>query len=244
MTGLQHQELHNRSVLLVEDDRELAALVQEFLGKHGFLVDVESNGAGAARRLKTETPDLVILDVMLPGMNGMDVCRSARLHYRGPILMLTALDDDMDHMLGLELGADDYIIKPVVPRLLLARINAVLRRFEKTSGPTAQQAAGSPVLRVGSLVINASSRQVCLSDNNITVTAAEFDLLWLLAESAGEVVGRDEVLQRVRGLEYDGLDRSIDRRISRLRKKFGDDPSDPKRIKTVRGKGYVLCEVD
>ena len=234
----------DRSVLLVEDDRELAALVQEFLGKHGFVVDIESSGTGAARRLETENPDLVILDVMLPGMSGMDVCKAVRSHYSGPILMLTALDDDMDHMLGLELGADDYIIKPVVPRLLLARIKAVLRRFQTTMDPAAEQTAGNPVLRVGSLTINASSRQVLLRDSDIALTSAEFDLLRLLAESAGEVVSRDDVLQRVRGLEYDGLDRSIDRRISRLRKKLGDDPADPKRIKTVRGKGYVLCEAD
>ena len=244
MTVFKSSDQLIRTVLLVEDDRELASLVREFLGKHGFAVDIESNGAAAARRLKVETPDLVILDVMLPGMTGMDVCRSVRPHYTGPILMLTALDDDMDHMLGLELGADDYIIKPVVPRLLLARINAVLRRFQNVADPASEREAGSPVLEVGSLVINASRRQVSLSDRNITVTAAEFDLLWLLAESAGEVVSRDDVLQRVRGLEYDGLDRSIDRRISRLRKKFGDDSSDPKRIKTVRGRGYVLCEVD
>jgi len=226
----------------VEDDRELAALVHEFLGKHGFVVAIESSGTGAARRLKTESPDLVILDVMLPGMSGMDVCKAVRPYYPGPILMLTALDDDMDHMLGLELGADDYIIKPVVPRLLLARINAVLRRFQKTRDPAAEQAAGISVLQIGGLTIDASSRQVLLRDSDIALTSAEFDLLRLLAESAGEVVSRDDVLQRVRGLEYDGLDRSIDRRISRLRKKLGDDPANPKRIKTVRGKGYILCE--
>ena len=233
-----------RDVLLVEDDDELAGLIQEYLGKHGFSVDVEPNGKRAAERLTTETPALVILDVMLPGMGGMDVCRTVRAHYAGPIIMLTALDDDMDQMLGLELGADDYIVKPVPPRLLLARIKAMLRRSDVTRGPGADHEAQASAIRVGDLVVDGASRQARLAGAEIRVTTAEFELLWLLAASAGRIVGRDEILQRIRGLDYDGLDRSIDRRISRLRKKLGDDPADPRRIKTVRGQGYLLCAAE
>ncbi len=232
-----------RDVLLVEDDGELAGLIQEYLGKHGFRVDIEPNGKRAAQRLTTETPDLVILDVMLPGMGGMDVCRTVRSHYSGPIIMLTALDDDMDQMLGLELGADDYVVKPVPPRLLLARIKAMLRRSHVARGPDVDDEPRAAVIRVGNLVVDGASRQARLAGAEIKVTTAEFELLWLLAESAGRIVGRDEILQRIRGLDYDGLDRSIDRRISRLRKKLGDNPADPRRIKTVRGQGYLLCAV-
>jgi DNA-binding response OmpR family regulator len=231
------------NILLVEDDPELAALVQEYLGKNGFEVQVEANGARAAARILNEQPQLVILDVMLPGMSGMEVCRKLRPGFAGPVLMLTALDDDMDQLLGLELGADDYISKPVVPRLLLARINALLRRARAAPGSFSAAGAGNSTTQVGDLCIRHGSREVLLQGKAVKVTTAEFELLCVLAEAAGQVVERDEILLRVRGFDYDGLDRSIDRRISRLRKKLGDDPDNPQRIKTVRGKGYQLCAI-
>ncbi|TQV85115.1 response regulator [Exilibacterium tricleocarpae] len=228
-------------LFLVEDDAGLSALVQEYFTKKGFAVAAESDGITAARRILEEKPDVVILDVMLPGITGMEICRRVRPAFSGLILMLTALDDDMDQMLGLELGADDYVVKPVVPRLLLSRIHALLRRTPVNRTPQPTEVSADDQLAVGDLCINRVSRTLAVGSSPIKLTTAEFELLWVLAEAAGKVVNRDTILQRIRGLDYDGLDRSIDRRISRLRKKLGDDPDNPKRIKTVRGKGYILC---
>ena len=226
-------------LLLVEDDEELAALVREYFAKKGFTVTVATEGNAAVQHILDEHPDVVILDVMLPGITGMEVCRRVRPAFAGLILMLTALDDDMDQMLGLELGADDYVVKPVVPRLLLSRIHALLRRTPINRAPV--PAVAGDLLQVDDLCINRTAREVAIGAHPVNVTTAEFELLWVLAESAGKVVHRDEILRRIRGLDYDGLDRSIDRRISRLRRKLGDDPDNPRRIKTVRGKGYILC---
>ena len=221
-------------ILLVEDDQQLAQLVSDYLSKNGFSVQIESNGLAAVEYIKQNSPELVVLDIMLPGINGMDVCRQARTSYHGPILMLTALDEDMDQMLGLEIGADDYVIKPVKPRLLLTRIRTLLRRtnplnnLEKPAEPE-------------HLKINPIERTVSSLNQEVSLTTAEFDLLLMLAKNAGTVVDREQIVRDLRGFEYDGLDRSVDRRISRLRKKLHDDSQDPKLIKTIRGKGYMLC---
>lgn len=234
---------HDAHIFLVEDDQELSSLVQEYLIKQGYQVSVESNGLKAARQIPASGADLVILDVMLPGMTGMDICRHIRPVFDGPILMLTALDDDMDQLVGLELGADDYIIKPVAPRLLLARIHAHLRRSAKNLNEPEHSLSETPNdIRIGDLTINKHKLEACVGADPVKLTTAEFELLLLLAEAQGHVVDRDEMLNRLRGFEYDGLDRSIDRRISRLRKKLHDNPQSPQRIKTVRGKGYMLCE--
>lgn len=227
-------------IFLVEDDPELSKLVEEYLSKQGYRVTVENNGIEAAKQIPASGADLVVLDLMLPGMSGLDICRHIRPVFPGPILMLTALDDDMDQLVGLELGADDYIIKPVAPRLLLARIHAHLRRANSQQPVARSENAGH--LQIGDLNINKQTLDVRVGEEEISLTTAEFELLLLLAEAHGHVVDRDEMLNRLRGFEYDGLDRSIDRRISRLRKKLHDDPQNPQRIKTVRGKGYVLCE--
>lgn len=226
-------------ILLVEDDAELASLVQEFLVKNGFSVDIASDGVKAVSQIIENQPDLVILDIMLPGKSGMDICREVRPHYHAPILMLTALDEDIDQMLGLELGADDYVIKPIKPRLLLSRIKALLRRADHSSlhGQATHANASSAA---ASLRIDTKARTVSIGEQSITLTTAEFDLLSLLADNAGDIVSRDLIISHLRGFAYDGLDRSIDRRVSRLRKKLSDDPIDPKIIKTVRGKGYLL----
>lgn len=228
-------------ILVVEDDDRLAELTAEYLRKNDFVVDIEPRGDTAEGRILSEQPDLVILDVMLPGKDGFDVCRAVRARYAGVILMLTARDEDLDQILGLELGADDYIAKPVQPRLLLARIRALLRRFVP-----AQEASddGGSELTFGRFRISQATRTAHLGPEAIDLTTAEFDLLWLLALHAGNILSRDDLLQKLRGIGFDGLDRSIDARISRLRKKLGDDPDNPTRIKTVRGKGYLFSKHD
>jgi two-component system OmpR family response regulator len=184
---------------------------------------------------------------MLPGKDGFEVCRAVRSQYGGVILMLTARDEDFDQILGLELGADDYIAKPVQPRLLLARIKALLRRAPVSSGSgTGDNTAPSEPaeLAFGRFRISQGTRSTHLGDDAIDLTTAEFDLLWLLARHAGSILSRDDLLQELRGIGFDGLDRSIDARISRLRRKLGDDPENPTRIKTVRGKGYLFSKHD
>ncbi|MBK1680121.1 winged helix-turn-helix domain-containing protein [Rhodocyclus tenuis] len=230
-------------ILLVEDDERLADLTAEYLRKNDFEVSIESRGDTAEARILGERPDLVVLDVMLPGKDGFEVCRMIRPHYSGVIVMLTARDEDFDQILGLELGADDYIAKPAQPRLLLARIKALLRRTPTTSGGTMQSDADAE-LAFGRFRISQETRTAHLGDEVIELTTAEFDLLWLLAQHAGNILSRDDLLQQLRGIGFDGLDRSIDARISRLRKKLGDDPDNPKRIKTVRGKGYLFSKHD
>ena len=229
-------------ILLVEDDERLAELTAEYLRKNDFEVAIEAHGDSAEARILAERPDLVMLDVMLPGKDGFEVCRAVRPHYAGVILMLTARDEDFDQILGLELGADDYIAKPVQPRLLLARIKALLRRAPAAGGSA--PASEDDALAFGQFRISQATRTAHLGAEAIDLTTAEFDLLWLLARHAGSILSRDDLLQQLRGIGFDGLDRSIDARISRLRKKLGDDPDNPTRIKTVRGKGYLFSRHD
>ena len=222
-------------VLIVEDDERLASLTQEYLIRNGLEVGVEADGSRAIRRIIDEQPDMVVLDLMLPGADGLTVCREVRPHYSLPILMLTARTDDMDQVLGLEMGADDSVAKPVQPRVLLARIRALLRRTEKVE-------EGQQRLDFGELVIDNGARAVLLHEQPVEFTSAEYDLLWLLASNAGKILSREDIFERLRGIEYDGQDRSIDVRISRIRPKIGDDPDNPRRIKTVRSKGYLFVK--
>ncbi len=233
-------------ILLVEDDERLADLTAEYLRKNDFEVTLEARGDTAEAQIIKDDPDLVILDVMLPGKDGFEVCRSVRSRYKGVILMLTARDEDLDQILGLELGADDYLAKPVQPRLLLARIKALLRRSPGPgkSAETMSDADATAQLSFGIFNISQATRSTRLGDETIDLTTAEFDLLWLLARHAGSILSRDDLLQQLRGIGFDGLDRSIDARISRLRRKLGDDPENPTRIKTVRGKGYLFSKHD
>lgn len=225
---------HAPRVMIVEDDERLATLTRDYLVANGLDVTVVSNGNEAIRRIPAEEPDLVVLDLMLPGADGLTVCREVRKSYRNPILMLTARSDDMDQVLGLEMGADDYVAKPVKPRLLLARIRALLRRVEGEMEAVPQR------LEFGQLVIDNGAREVLLNGASVEMTSAEYDLLWLLASNAGRVLSRELIFEKLRGIQYDGQDRSIDVRISRIRPKIGDDPDNPKRIKTVRSKGYLF----
>ncbi|PQZ84676.1 MULTISPECIES: response regulator [Pseudomonas] len=223
-------------ILIVEDDERLAELTRDYLESNGLRVAVEGDGALAAARIIAEQPDLVILDLMLPGEDGLSICRKVREHYDGVILMLTARTDDMDQVLGLDMGADDYVCKPVRPRLLLARIQALLRRSE----PAEPAQVESRRLQFGPLVVDNALREAWLQNAAIELTSAEFDLLWLLVANAGRILSREEIFIALRGIGYDGQDRSIDVRISRIRPKIGDDPIHPRLIKTIRSKGYLF----
>ncbi len=224
------------TLLLVEDDVRLADRMQEYLQSEGFVINLEHRGDHAIERIQREQPDLVILDVMLPGLDGMSVCRQVRPTYDKPILMLTAKDEDIDQVLGLELGADDYVIKPVKPRVLLARIRSLLRRCVADNKADNAQ----PELYFGELSITPHSRKVTLAGKPLTLTTQEFELLYLLANEAGNILSRDHIFNRLARGEYDGMDRSIDIRIARLRKLLGDDPANPRYIKTVRSQGYLF----
>ena len=228
-------EQQSSQVLIVEDDQRLAELTREYLQANGFVVEVEGDGAKAAERIINEQPDLVILDLMLPGEDGLSICRKVRQRYAGPILMLTARSDDLDQVQGLDMGADDYVCKPVRPRLLLARINALLRRSEPLPATVERRA-----LQFGPLRVDSTLREAWLGDAGIELTSAEFDLLWLLVSNAGRILSREEIFTSLRGVGYDGQDRSIDVRISRIRPRIGDDPIHPRMIKTIRGKGYLF----
>lgn len=228
---------HKDHVLIIEDDERLAGLTRDYLEANGFRVTIEGDGTHGVERIVALEPDIVILDLMLPGEDGLSICRRVRPQYVGPILMLTARTDDMDQVLGLEMGADDYVPKPVQPRVLLARMRALMRRSDP-----AESNSGAARLIFGGLVIDSATREAWLDDERIDLTSAEFDLLWLLADNAGRVLTREEIFSSLRGIKYDGQDRSIDVRVSRIRPKIGDDPNQPHRIKTVRSKGYLFVK--
>ncbi len=225
-----------KELILVEDDERLAALVCQYLQNNSFNVTRLPNGDGLIEKVKALSPDVVILDVMLPGEDGFALCNQLRQFYSGPLLFMTAKNEDFDQVIGLELGADDYVVKPVEPRLLLARINALLRR----TAVSLAQASPSSVLKFGTLSIDKASRRVNLNGEDIALTSHEFDLLCLLADNASSVVSRVTLYQELIGREYDGLDRSADVRVSRLRKKLKDNPQNPYRIKTIWGKGFFF----
>ncbi|MFT5814504.1 MAG: two-component system OmpR family response regulator [Psychroserpens sp.] len=232
---MSDNKLSVKKILLVEDDRQLSDLVTEFLESEGYHVKQEFRGDTVEKRVDKFVPDLIILDIMLPGKDGFAVCKDLRPSYKGPILMLTAKGTDFDQVLGLEIGADDYVIKPVEPRVLLARVNALLRRGQLTT-----EGKQNAEINLGELHINRGSRQVTLHGENVDLTSQEFDLLWLLASRSGEVQNRDYIYKAVVGREYDGMDRSVDVRISRLRKKLHDSNEIPFRIKTIWGQGYLF----
>ena len=224
-------------IMLVEDEMSLAEWFSDYLTEHGYLVTLVNRGDVAVELIKEDNPDLVVLDIMLPVKDGFDVCREARNFYHGPILMMTARDQEMDEVLGLELGADDYVTKPVKPRVLLSRIKALLRRSNTQSDVAS---SNENQIQFGQFHIDANSRTTKLHGQLVAVSSNEFDVLWHLAQSACQLVKRTELVQQLRGIDYDGFDRSIDIIVSRLRKKLGDDANNPYRIKTIWGKGYLL----
>ncbi len=224
-------------ILIVEDDARLAALLQEYLSANGFDVDVESRGDTAVERICKEEPALVILDLMLPGTSGFEVCRLARQSYVKGLLILTASKAEVDHAVGLEIGADDYVVKPVDPRILLARIRSLLRRTRNTPAAVAPSE-----ITVGALLVNRFAREAHVGSSLLPLTAIEFDVLLLLARRAGEVVSRDELYQQVRGVPFDGIDRGMDVHVSRLRQKLQAGGLETSALKSVRGLGYLLVK--
>ena len=230
-------------LLMIEDDARLAQMVTDYLGQSGFAVTHASNGEAGLEQLQVLEPELVILDLMMPGIDGLEVCRRIRAlqndNARVPVLMLTAKGDPMDRIIGLELGADDYLPKPFEPRELLARIRAVLRRRAEPSHATSR---ATPSLRFGSLEIDRDARTVQVDDALCDLTSYQFDLLVAMAERAGRVLTRDQIMEAVRGRELEAFDRSIDVHIGRIRNAIEADSKDPKRILTVRGVGYVFAK--
>jgi DNA-binding response OmpR family regulator len=222
------------SVLLVEDDLRLADLVSRYLESQGFRMSIVSRGDEVVDLVLRDNPDLVILDLGLPGEDGFAITRRLRPTFTNPILILTARENDIDHVLGLELGADDYVVKPVEPRVLLARVTALLRRSKPPVGP-----AGKTLI-FGRLLINVVSRAVKWDGKSITLSRNEFDLLVYLANHPGQIQSREVLFKSLYNRDYDGLDRMLDIRISRLRKKLGDDAENPERIKTIWGQGYLF----
>ncbi len=222
------------SILLVEDDLRLSELVRAYLQANGFRVVVEHRGQSAIEHLQQDRPDLVVLDLGLPDRDGFAVCKELRSLSTLPILILTARNNDIDHVVGLELGADDYVVKPVEPRVLVARIHALLRR-SKTTAPPEQR-----LLRYGNVSINPMSRSVSVGTADVALSSNEFDLLFFLACRAGEIQSREMLYQQLYKREYDGLDRTLDVRVSHLRKKLADAGA-PEKIKTVWGHGYLFA---
>lgn len=226
--------ISNNRILLVEDDVKLAGLIKEFLGNQGFEVTVEYRGDAAVERILQENPDATILDIMLPGLDGLSICTRVRPRYQRPILILTARGGESDELAGFENGADDYLAKPVRPQILLARIKTLLKRFQ-------YHQETSRYLKCGSLTIDVIGRRVHIDGKSIDLTTSEYQLLYLFMQNAGTVLTRDQISLAMHGYEWDGQDRSVDLGISRLRKKLGDDVKNPQWIKSVRSQGYLLA---
>ena len=224
-----------KKILVVDDEKRIVEIVKAYLERDGYQVAVAYDGKAALDLAQKEHPDLVVLDLMLPEVSGWDVCRTLRKESDVPIIMLTARDDTTDKIVGLELGADDYVTKPFDPKELVSRVRAVLRRYEG-------KAVSSNVINVGDLAIDVDRRVVRRGDTNIDLTSTEFDLFRVLAESPGRVYTRMQLLDKTQGEAYEGYERTIDSHIKNLRKKIEPDPNHPKYVITVHGAGYKLGE--
>ena len=221
----------NELILVVDDEPKIVRIARDYLERSGFRIVPAYDGASALAAARQEKPDLVVLDLNLPEMDGLDVCRILRRESSLPIIMLTARVEEADRLIGLELGADDYIVKPFSPRELVARVRAVLRR-------TQGEVQASNTLRAGDLEIDLSGHRVALGNERIKLTRIEFNLLTALAQHPGQTISRAQLLQQLHGSADGGYDRSIDAHIKNLRRKIGDDPADPRYILTVYGIGY------
>jgi two-component system, OmpR family, phosphate regulon response regulator OmpR len=223
-------------ILMIEDDESLAALMAEYLGTMGLKVTIRETAVAGLALLAEELFDALVLDVMLPDSDGFEVCRQVRARSDLPILMLTARGDETDRIVGLELGADDYLPKPFNPRELLARLRAILRRRGSA------HVSSTELLRFGRLEIDRAARTARLDGQDRALTSYQFDLLWTLATNAGRVMSRDALMDKLRGHEAEAFDRSLDVHVSRIRAALEDDPKHPRRIITVRGAGYVFAK--
>lgn len=233
--------MHPQKIFIVEDDERLARLIGQYLGKHGYVIHYHFTGLGAYQQIMATQPDVVVLDLMLPEVSGWQICEELRQHFQAPILILTANDSEYNEIKGLEMGADDYLSKTAEPRVLLARIRALLRRSQApTQNVLTERIHSSEYLQFTDLSINNQTRVVLYQNQVLELTTAEFDVLWLLANHAGQTMSRDAILNELRGIEFDGLDRSIDARISRLRRKLSVPNEADAWIKTIRGKGYLF----
>jgi two-component system phosphate regulon response regulator OmpR len=221
-------------ILIIDDDTRLSAMLAEYLKSAGYQVRAAPSGDRGLQEIARKAPDAVILDVMLPDFDGFEVCRRIRASTMLPVLMLTARGDETDRVVGLELGADDYLPKPFSPRELAARLKAILRRTQLTAPP-------SSILRFGTLEIDRDQRTVSLDGTEATLTGYQFDLLITLAENAGRVLSRDRLMELTKGDQLEAFDRSIDVHISRIRAAIEADPRHPRRIITLRGAGYLFA---
>ncbi|MGQ9631563.1 MAG: response regulator transcription factor [bacterium] len=229
-----------QKVLIIDDDRKLAHLIKGYLERSGYSVETAYDGKSGLESVEREAPDIVILDLMLPGLDGLEVCRRIRKDSGIPILILTARGEEADRVVGLELGADDYLTKPFSLRELVARIRAVLRRSSTASGT---EASSRNTLRVGDLLIDRAKRELKVRGEAVELTATEFELLWYMASHPGRVFTREDLLDGVLNRSFTAFDRSVDMHISHLRQKIEDDPKYPRYIKTVWGVGYKFEEV-
>ena len=225
-------------ILLVEDDERLAHLTAQYLEGSGFIVSCVATGPDAIGETKWRQYDVVLLDLMLPGRDGMEVCRELRTRTDVPIIMVTARKDEVDRILGLDVGADDYVTKPFSSRELVSRIRAVVRRARGLAGPPLK------LIEAGAIRIDPTSMRVTVSGRDVTLTGYEFALLKALAERAGRILTREQLLDLAKGSADETYDRSIDVQISRLRQKIGDDARRPRYLKTIRGAGYMLASGD
>jgi len=229
---LNDSKVAEKYILLVEDNAKLALLIKKRLVDVGYRVEIESHGDKAVYRIIHGQPDLVILDVMLPGMNGKQVCQTVRADYNGNILMLTALEDEETEVASLDFGADAYLTKPVADKVLLAHVAALFRRQSRVDTQKS--------IKLGKLEVNLVEKEAYLSNQKVELSPSEFEVLAILAINHDTILSRDNIMIALRGHEYDGIDRTIDIRISKLRKVLLDDEKNPQRIKTAYGKGYVL----
>ncbi|HEU5100849.1 MAG TPA: response regulator transcription factor [Roseiflexaceae bacterium] len=231
--------MQSATILVVDDEPPILDLIASYLRADGFSVHTAQDGPGALAQARAVRPDLIVLDVMLPGLDGMEVCRRIQQEFDVYILMLTARAEEIDKIVGLSVGADDYLTKPFSPRELVMRVKAILRR-SRTLGPrpAALRAPERPALRFDELVIDPDTREVWHDSAQIELTPREFDLLYALAEQPGRVFNRDQLLERVWGHDFAGIDRVVDVHIGLLRRKLEDDPANPTVIQTVRGVGY------
>ena len=230
-------------ILLIEDDAEISRLTAMYLDVEGYQVDVIDDGALALEAIKRTKPDLIILDLMLPGMSGIEICKAAREFYQQPILILTACDDDISEVSLLKMGADDYLVKPLRPHVLVARIEALLRRNQndqRNSQQYSQEKNRENIASNSALTINEASNRVTFQGKLLTLTGSEYEMLKLLHKNVGKVISREQCCQALRGIDYDFSNRSIDMRISALRKKLGDDQMPYQVITTIRNQGYKL----